>query len=452
MARALAAFSHRGLLVTLLVFGLTFSSADLEHVMAVREQNWAGNYTFAAARIQKPDSVDALRRLVAAAPKIRAVGSRHSFNGIADSPGEMVDLAAVRSDFVLDRDAMTVTVDAATSYGVVADWLHRQGYALHNLASLPHITVAGAISTGTHGSGDRNAPLSGAVAGLELVLADGSLCRVNRGDEGFDGMVVGLGAFGIVTRVVLEVEPTFDVRQDAFVNLAWDDLLANFEAISSVAYSFSVMTKWSKDTVDRLWLKTRVTANSPRELPISHLGLRAGPPETVNAATVTPTAQLTPFGGVPGPWSERLAHYRPDSPPGVIDQIQSEYMIPRARLADAVTAIRAMAGRVDACLRAAEIRTMAADAFWLSPAYCQDSVALHFTWHKQPAEVDAITQDLEDVLIPMGGRPHWGKVLHATAATLMPLYPRLTDFRALATRYDPAGKFRNAFMDRHVFG
>jgi xylitol oxidase len=420
--------------------------------MAVSEQNWAGNYTFTAVQIHRPESIDALRHLVAAAPKIRAIGSRHSFNGIADSPGELVDLAALASDIALDREAMTVTVGAATSYGALADWLHRRGYALHNLASLPHITVAGGISTGTHGSGDRNGPLSSAVAGLELVLADGSLCRVGRGDEGFDGMVVGLGAFGIVTRVVLTVEPTFDVRQDSFVNLAWDDLLANFEAISSAAYSVSIMTKWSNETADRLWLKTRLTADSPSELAISHLGLRAGPPEAVSVADVTPSPQLTAFGGVPGPWSERLAHFRPDSVLGGTEQIQSEYMIPRMRLAEAVTAIRAMAGRVDACLRAAEIRTMAADAFWLSPAYCQDSVGLHFTWHKRPAEVDAITQELEDRLIPLGARPHWGKVLHADAATLMPLYPRLAQFRALATRYDPSGKFRNAFMDRHVFG
>jgi xylitol oxidase len=420
--------------------------------MRVREQNWAGNYTFTAARIHRPESVDMLRRLVAASPKIRAIGSRHSFNGIADSPGELVDLAALSSDIVLDREAMTVTVDAATSYGVVADRLQRQGYALHNLASLPHITVAGAISTGTHGSGDRNGPLSRAVAGVELVLADGSLCWINRGDEGFDGMVVGLGAFGIVTRVLLEIEPTFEVRQDAFVSLAWDDLLANFEAISSAAYSVSILTKWSKDTADRLWLKTRLTANSPDELPISHLGLRAGPPEAVDIAGVNPTPQLTTFGGIPGPWSERLAHYRPDAVPGASEQIQSEYMIPRTRIADAVKAIRSMASRVDPWLRASEIRTMAADAFWLSPAYSQDSVGLHFTWDKRPTEVNRITHELEDVLIPMGGRPHWGKVLHASAATLMPLYPRLTQFRALAAHYDPAGKFRNAFMDLHVFG
>ena len=330
--------------------------------------------------------------------------------------------------------------------------LQRQGYALHNLASLPHISVAGAIATATHGSGDRNEALSSAVAGLELVLADGSLCRVNRGDEGFDGMVVGLGAFGIVTRVVLEIGPTFDVRQDSFVDLAWDDLLANFDAISSAAYSVSILTKWSNESADRLWLKTRLTADSPEELDISHLGLRAGPPHAVSAVDDKPTARLNPFGGIPGPWSERLAHFRADASPGATEQIQSEYVIARAQFTEAVTAIRSIASRIDPYLRATEIRTMAGDAFWLSPAYLQDSVGLHFTWDKRPEAVGTMTRELERMLIPMGGRPHWGKVMHVEAATLMPLYPRSAEFRALATRYDPAGKFRNAFMDRHVFG
>src|SRR6185312_6523949 len=123
------------------------------------EQNWARNHTFAAARINRPASIDAVRRLVAAAPKLHAIGTRHSFNGAADSPGELIDLGGIDPDFRIDRDRMTVTAGAGVSYSALARWLHGEGFALHNLASLPHISVAGAIATGTHGSGDGNAPL-----------------------------------------------------------------------------------------------------------------------------------------------------------------------------------------------------------------------------------------------------------------------------------------------------
>jgi len=424
----------------------------LDQVTTAQEQNWARNYSFKAARIHRPASIDAARRLVAAAPKIHAIGTRHSFNDIADSPGELVDLGGIDPDFTIDRERMTVTVGAGTPYSALASWLHGQGFALHNLASLPHISVGGAVATGTHGSGDRNAPLSSAVAGFDLVTHDGSLVHLARGDEHFDGMVVGLGAFGVVTRVMLEIGPTFDMRQDAFVELPWDALLANFDAITSCAYSVSLLTKWSEATVERVWLKTRLGAPPTDELPVAHLGLTPGPPYTAVLEGDEPAGRLNPFDGVPGPWSERLAHFRPDAIPGAEEQIQSEYMIARPKLAEAVAAIRSIADRIDPLLLVTEIRTMAADTLWLSPAYRQETIAIHFTWAKQPEPVDAITRELEALLIRMGARPHWGKLIHAGAATLAPLYPRFPDFRACAEHYDPLGKFRNTYLERHVFG
>lgn len=418
--------------------------------MTAPHQNWAGNYVFEAARIHRPDSIDALRRLVAAAPKIHAIGTRHSFNGAADSPGELVDLGAISPAFVIDRERMTVTVGAGAAYTDLANWLHREGFALHNLASLPHISVGGAVATGTHGSGDRNGTLSSAVSALDLVTHDGSLVHVTRGHPHFDAMVVGLGAFGVVTRITLEIGPTFDVRQDAFMGLPWEALLAGFDAIASCAYSFSLLTKWSPPAVERIWLKTRVGAGAPEHLPIEHLGLEPGP--VYVASTKGNVAALTPFEGVPGPWSERLAHFRPEALPGAAEQIQSEYMIPRAKLAQAVAAVRSIADRIDPLLIITEIRTMAADALWLSPAYGQDTIALHFTWLKEPERVDAITRELEALLIPLGARPHWGKLIHAQAASLAPLYPRFSEFRSCALHYDPVGKFRNAFLERHIFG
>ncbi len=415
-------------------------------------QNWAGNFTFTAERLHRPTSISEVQRLVAAASKIRAIGTRHSFNSAADSRGDLIDLSGIDPDMTLDRNRMTVTVGAGTSYGDLSSFLQQQGLALHNLASLPHITVAGAVATATHGSGDRNQALSSAVSGLELVASDGSFIRVARGEVDFEGMVVGLGAFGIVTRVTLDVQPTFDVRQDAFVDLPWDELIANFDAISSAAYSFSIFTKWSGATVGRLWLKTRLSATSLQELDIAHLRLNPGVPYAVPATTENPLARLNPFGGVPGPWSERLAHTPREVSPTPVEQLQSEYLIARSKFAEFVSILRALADRVDPLLHTTEIRTVAADDLWLSPAYRQATIGLHFTWKKEIGGVDAITKELEAKLIPLGAKPHWGKVIHAGAATLAPLYPRIDDFRARATSYDPKGKFRNAYLDRHVFG
>jgi xylitol oxidase len=414
-------------------------------------QNWAANFTFTASRLHRPTSISEVQRLVAASPKIRAIGARHSFNGIADSPVDQIDLSGIDADVVIDREQMTVTIGAGTSYADLSASLHRDGLALHNLASLSQITVAGAIATATHGSGDGNRALSSAVVGLELVAGDGSIRRVERGQEDFDGMVVSLGAFGIVTRVTLTVEPTFDIRQDAFVDLPWDELLGRFDTISSAAYSFSIFTKWSGPTANRIWLKTRLGLPAASKLDVSRLGLKPGLPYAVPPTIEDPLAILNPFG-VPGPWSDRLTHTRWDISPPPAEQIQSEYMIPRQQFAKAVAIIRSMASRVDDLLHASEIRTIAADEHWLSPAYRQDTIAIHFTWKKDADAVDAITRQLEAALVPLGAKPHWGKLIHADAATLAPLYPRIADFRALALRHDPGGKFRNTYLERYVFG
>ncbi|MFI5014312.1 MAG: FAD-binding protein [Hyphomicrobiales bacterium] len=415
-----------------------------------REQNWSRTYAFAAARIQRPASVDEVRRLVAGAEKVRALGARHSFNAIADSPGDLIDLSGLPAAFALDRDRGTVTVGAATRYGPLAAYLEAQGLALHNTASLPQISIAGAVATGTHGSGDRLGSLAAAVVGLELVTCDGDLVEVRRGEEGFDGMVVGLGAFGIVTRVTLAVEPSFKVRQDAFAGLAWAKLIGDFDAVMSSAYSVSLLTLWSQGTVGRLWLKTRLIAGEPREVTAAQFGAAPAsspmPPGLEEAA-----AGLNPFG-VPGPWSERLPHFRPDREPGPSEQIQSEYMLPRPQATAALRLLLAIGARLDRHLLSSEIRTMAGDGLWLSPSHGHDTAAIHFTWKKEPEAVFAITAEIEDMLLPLGARPHWGKLMHARAERIEPLYPRLPEFRALAARYDPHGKFRNDFLSEHVFG
>lgn len=417
----------------------------------VTERNWAGNYAYQAARLAHPESTAELKDLVAGAGKVRALGSRHSFNDIADTSGVLVVLDMLDAGISVDTQNMTVTVSGGTRYGTLAAELQRQGLALHNLASLPHISVAGAVATATHGSGDGNGNLATAVAALELVTADGTVVTARRGDADFDGMVVGLGALGIVSRLTLDIEPSFGVAQTVFEGLDWEQILESFDAVTSSAYSVSLFTDWSGATVGQAWLKNRTDqAVLPGGLP----GFFSGAPATQARHPLPGVSgsNCTQQLGVPGPWSDRLAHFRMEFTPSRGDELQSEYLIPREHAVDAIRTMRSLTEMVTPLLLIGEIRTIAADQLWLSPNYGRDGIGLHFTWRQDEPAVRAILPLLEAALAPFSARPHWGKVFHGGAASLAPLYPRFADFTALAGRLDPAGKFRNAFLDRTVFG
>ena len=208
----------------------------------VNEANWAGNYTYQAERLHRPSRLEQVQELVATTPRVRVLGSRHSFNDLADSP-ELVSLDGLPADVVVDHAAGTVAFAAGLRYGQLAETLRAEGVALANLASLPHISVAGAVATATHGSGDSSGNLATAVAGLELVTSSGELVTAARGDPDFDGLVVNLGALGAVTRLTLDVEPAYQVRQRAFEGLAWDSLFEHLDAVTSAGYSVSLFTR-----------------------------------------------------------------------------------------------------------------------------------------------------------------------------------------------------------------
>ena len=402
------------------------------------ELNWAGNVAYRAARVHRPGSVDELRAIVAAAPRIRALGTRHAFSDMGDS-AELVATSGLPRVVEPDRAAGTVTVSAGLTYGELAIAL--DGLALHNLASLPHISVAGAIATATHGSGDRNGNLTTAVTALELVTADGSLLTVARGDEDFAGMVVGLGALGVVTRVTLAAEPPFDARQRVFERLRWDALLEHFDAITAAGDSVSVFTLWGDDAGD-VWVKTRAT-EAPEEMRRDLFGAAAAAVEHHPIPGLDPV-NCTPQLGVPGPWYDRLPHFRMGFTPSSGEEIQSEYFVARADAAAALRALRAVSDRIRPVLQVSEIRTQAADELWLSPQYRQDTVSLHFTWRRDPAAVELALSAVEAALEPFGARPHWGKAfLQAPGGR----YERLGDFAALAGRLDARGAFRNAWTD-----
>ncbi|SMQ72585.1 xylitol oxidase [Plantibacter sp. VKM Ac-1784] len=417
------------------------------------ERNWAGTHTFAAPRIVNATSIDEVRALVAEAARtgtrVRALGTRHSFTDLADSDGTLITVLDIPADPVFDEAAGSVTIGAGTRYGIAAAWLAEQGLAFHNMGSLPHISIGGAIATGTHGSGNDNGILSSAVSGLEYVDATGELVHVRRGDPGFDGLVVGLGAFGIVVRVTVDVQPAYRVRQDVYRDVPWDAVLADFEGVTGGAYSVSIFTNWLGDTVEQIWWKTRLAAGND-ELPVvpeSWLGVQRDSLIAGNLVETDPD-NLTLQGGVPGDWWERLPHFRLESTPSNGDEIQTEYFIDRADGPAAITALRVLGDRIAPLLLVTELRTAAPDKLWLSGAYHREMLAVHFTWRNLPEEVRAVLPAIEEALAPFAARPHWGKLNLLTAERIAEVVPRLADARDLFEELDPAGTFSNAHLER----
>jgi alditol oxidase len=424
-------------------------------VMGGRPANWARNVVFSTGRLERPSSVGELQGLVSSSERVRAFGSGHSFNRIADTTGVLISTAGLPAVMDIDRDRATVRVAAGVRYGDLARHLHAAGYALRNLGSLPHISVGGACATATHGSGDGNGNLATAVSALELVTAGGDLVRLTRSADGgeFPGAVVGLGGLGIVTTLELEIIPAFEVRQYVYEDIPAGHVAGHFEEIMSSGYSVSVFTDW-RGPGDMVWQKQR--AGSPSGAGGSGHG--GGAPEWLggrladgprNPVPGMPAANATEQLGVPGPWHERLPHFRLAFTPSSGEELQSEHLVPREAAVPAMQAVAALGDRIAPVLQVSEIRTIAADDLWMSMSYQRDTMAMHFTWVKDEPAVVPVVAAIEDALAPFGARPHWGKVFTAPPETVKGLYPRWDDFRSLLRRYDPAGKFRNEFMNRY---
>ncbi|TDX03792.1 xylitol oxidase [Kribbella sp. VKM Ac-2566] len=400
--------------------------------------NWAGNVSF-ASELQRPRTIEELQELVGAAEKVRVLGTGHSFNRIADSTGTLVSVADLPK--VIEVGDGGVTVSAGLRYGEVTAALQAQGLALHNLGSLPHISVAGACSTGTHGSGDTNGPLADAVSAITFVNASGELVTLTRDDEDFAGSVISLGALGVTVSMTLDVQPAYQISQVVYDGLPVERLGTDFDAVMGSAYSVSAFTDWVDPDV-MVWRKRReLTAPDPKWLGAT---LADGPRHPIK---VMPADYATQQGGIAGPWNERLPHFRLEFTPSNGDELQSEYFVPRERAAEAFDGLRALGNRFAPVIQVSEIRTIAADDLWLSPSQGRDTVALHFTWIQDETAVRPVVAALEERLAPLDARPHWGKVFAADAATLAERYPKVKDFTALAATYDPTGKFRNEYLD-----
>jgi xylitol oxidase len=412
--------------------------------------NWAGNLRYRASRVHQPHTTEQVQELVRASRRLRPLGSRHSFNDIADTDGDLVTLADLQRLAEVDTQAATVTIDGGSTYGDLCPRLEASGLALPNLASLPHISVAGACATGTHGSGDRTGSLATGVAVIDVVTGDGELVTLRRGEQEHAGAVVSLGAMGIVVGLTLDLVPSFQVRQDVYERLPFAAAIDHFDEITHAADSVSLFMRWGQPWFDQVWLKRRTAAGSAIEPADDFLGAKRATAELHPIRELSADA-CTPQLGVVGPWHERLPHFRLDHTPSAGAELQSEYLVPREHAASALLALEAVRDRIGPLLMVSEIRTLAADELWLSAAYRRESVALHFTWVFDWNGVRDVLPVVESVLEPFEPRPHWGKLFTMPAEVVRARYPMLSSFVKLCERHDPRGIFRNEFLERTVF-
>jgi xylitol oxidase len=407
--------------------------------------NWAGNLTY-SADVQEAGSVEQIRAVLKGHEKVKVLGTRHCFNSIADSRHHLLSLKPMHEILAVDEKALTVTVDAGVTYGQLGPYLDSKGFALHNLASLPHIGIAGACSTATHGSGEKNGNLATAVSGIEMITAGGDVVKLTRGSADFHGAVVGLGALGVITKTTLDIQPTYQVRQYVYENLPLAQMKDHFDEIQASGYSVSLFTDWQKQRINELWIKTREPFAAPREF----FGA------TLATKNLHPIAEIsaencTEQRGIAGPWYDRLPHFRMGFTPSAGKELQSEYFVPRRNAVDAILAVEKLRDQVTPHLLITEIRTIAADDLWMSTCYQRPSVTIHFTWKPDWPAVRRVLPVIEKELAPFQLRPHWGKLFTMPPAQLHARYEKLAEFTQLAAKYDPKGKFRNDFLNTNVF-
>lgn len=404
--------------------------------------NWAGNVTYGARELVRPGTVAELQEVVAGADRVKALGSRHSFSTVADTTGLAVSTADL--DLEVEFDGTLAVVPAGRRYGEVIPVLAAHGRALANLGSLPHISVAGAASTGTHGSGSRNRCLATHAEAVEYVRADGSLATVRSGDDDFEGSVVALGALGVVTRLWLRTEDAYRMRQDVWTDVPMPSVVEHLDEILDCAYSVSVFRRPGENA--QIWAKSRVGGG-----PVADGRRWGGVPAAgpMHPIAGEDPAAASPQLGQERPWHEVLPHFRIEFTPSNGEELQSEFFVPRADAAAALEAFLAV--DLGPLVQVVELRAVAADDLWISPAHGRDSFAIHLTWVLDEPAVREACARIERALAPFTARPHWGKVFAAGRDELRSLHPRLADFAALAARLDPDRCFANDYLDRYVY-
>ncbi|AFK04293.1 FAD linked oxidase domain protein [Emticicia oligotrophica DSM 17448] len=412
--------------------------------------NWAGNLTYSTDNLYTPKNISELQDTIKKLKKVRGLGTKHCFNKIADSTENQISSAAFNKIISLDKDKKTVTVEAGIKYGELCKYLDENGFALYNLASLPHISVAGACATATHGSGIKNGCLASSVSGIEFVNGKGEVINLNKEKDGaeFLGAVVNLGALGIVTKMTLDLQPTFKMKQIVYQNMPMLALEKNFEAIMSAGYSVSLFTDWKNKNINEVWIKSK--AEDLKEIAPEFYGAKLQtknlhPIETLDA--INCTDQM----GVEGPWYERMPHFKMGFTPSSGKELQSEFFIPFEHAYEGLMAIEKLNAEVSPHLFITEVRAIAADELMMSPFYKKTCVAFHFTWKQETEEVTKLLPSIEEALAPFNPRPHWGKIFTLKPAVLQGRIEKLSEFKDLMTKHDPEGKFRNEFIDKNLF-
>jgi xylitol oxidase len=421
------------------------SPAKKEHF-----KNWAGNLAYSAGHVHYPTTVEQVQEVVKKCDKLNALGSRHSFNTIADNTRNLVSLEEMNKVVSLDKIANTVTIEGGMRYGELAPYLHENGYALHNLASLPHITVAGSCATATHGSGVNNGNLSTGVAAIEFVNAAGEVVTLSRKDgEQFQGAVVGLGALGVITKLTLDLQAAFSMKQYVYCNLPMGALEKNFDAIMSGGYSVSLFTDWKNKNINEVWIKSRAV-----------VGDKAATPELFGATLATKNMHpikdqsaenCTDQMGVAGPWYERMPHFKMGFKPSTGKELQTEYFVPVEHAYEAMMVLEKLHEKIAPHLFISEIRTIHEDALWMSPCYKKNCVAFHTTWKQEVDTVMNFLPLVEEQLAPFNATPHWAKLFIMSPSVLQSRFEKLLEFKELVKQYDPRGKFRNDFLGKHLY-
>jgi xylitol oxidase len=429
-----------------------FSGLTTAQTTADSRANWAGNYTYSTKNLDLANTIEDVQHSIRSHSHLKALGARHSFNGIADSTEDQISLKHF-DQIELDTKAKTVTVGAGVTYGQLAPYIDSRGYAVHNLASLPHISVVGACATATHGSGSKNGNLSTAVCAMEIVTAKGEVATFSRerlGDK-FPGVVVGLGALGVITKITLQVQPTFQMTQMVYENLSFSQLEHHLDDIFASGYSVSVFTDWQNHRATQVWIKRRADQSPHADSKESFYGAK---PATRNLHPLAghSAENCTEQMGVPGPWYERLPHFRMNFTPSSGAELQSEYFVPRDKGYAAIQAVEQLRDQITPHLFISEFRTIAADDLWISPCYQQPSMTLHFTWKPEWPAVKRVLPLIEEKLAPFGARPHWAKLFTMQPARLRSHYARMPDYQAILAQYDPNGKFRNEFINTNIYG
>lgn len=412
--------------------------------------NWAGNLEYSAAIFYRPRTIGELQEQVRSSDKLRVLGTRHCFNDVADSTNTQISLERLERTMELNEEDQTVTIDGSVTYGELCPFLDDRGFALHNLASLPHISVAGACATATHGSGINNGNLATAIQGIEFIDADGELHQLSQGDDKFKGAVVALGSLGVVTKLTLNIQPSYQMRQFVYLELPVSELEDNFDEIMSAGYSVSLFTDYQSDTVNQVWIKQKIEdgadlSDTETEFYGAKLANRNVHP-IIDLSAVNCTEQM----GVPGPWYNRLPHFRLQFTPSSGKELQAEYFVPQEHAVETYQILSSMKSELEPLLMISEVRTIAEDDLWVSTANGRPSVAFHFTCEQNWEELSKVLPVIEEKLRPFDVRPHWGKMFTMNSSQLESVYPQMNDFRDLISEYDPNGKFHNSFILENI--